>query len=94
MQTYHSILDTINPILQECGILVTQHPHDDEVLVTTIYHVESGEFMQSEQVLRMKDANNPQQQGSASLTQDVMHLLLYLTLTRKTTTQTLRVATR
>lgn len=59
-----SILETINPILQECGLLVTQHPHDD-VLVTTIYHAESGEFMQSEQVLRMKDANNPQQQGSA-----------------------------
>jgi hypothetical protein len=59
-----AILDVINPILQECGILVTQHPHDD-VLITTMYHAESGEFMQSEQVLRMKDANNPQQQGSA-----------------------------
>ena len=59
-----SILDVINPILQECGLFVTQHPHED-VLTTTIYHAESGEFMQSEQVLRMKDANNPQQQGSA-----------------------------
>ena len=59
-----SILDTINPILQECGLLVTQHPHDD-VLITTVYHAESGEFMQSEQVLRMKDANNPQAQGSS-----------------------------
>lgn len=59
-----SIIETINPILQECGILVTQHPNED-VLVTTIYHAESGEFMQSEQVLRMKDLNNPQQQGSA-----------------------------
>ena len=59
-----SILEVINPILQECGLLVTQHPHDD-VLTTTIYHAESGEFMQSEQVLRMKDLNNPQQQGSA-----------------------------
>ncbi len=59
-----AILDVINPILQECGIFVTQHPHED-VLITTIYHAESGEFMQSEQVLRMKDANNPQQQGSA-----------------------------
>jgi hypothetical protein len=44
--------------------LVTQHPNED-VLVTTVYHAESGEFMQSEQVLRMKDLNNPQQQGSA-----------------------------
>jgi len=26
---------------------------------------ESGEYMESEQILRMKDANNPQQQGSA-----------------------------
>ena len=59
-----SILEVINPILQECGLFVTQHPHED-VLTTTIYHAESGEFMQSEQVLRMKDANNPQQQGSA-----------------------------
>jgi hypothetical protein len=42
----------------------------------------------------MKDANNPQQQGSALLTQDVMHLLLSLTLTRKTMTQTLRVVNK
>lgn len=59
-----SILETINPILQECGLLVTQHPHDDS-LVTTVYHAESGEFMQSKQVLRMKDLSNPQQQGSS-----------------------------
>ena len=59
-----SILEVITPALQECGLFVTQHPHDD-VLVTTIYHAESGEYMQSEQILRMKDANNPQQQGSA-----------------------------
>jgi hypothetical protein len=59
-----SIIETINPILQECGILVTQHPNED-VLVTTIYHADSGEFMQSEQVLRMKDLNNPQQLGSS-----------------------------
>jgi hypothetical protein len=42
-----AILDVINPILQDCGIFVTQHPHED-VLITTIYHAESGEFMQSE----------------------------------------------
>lgn len=59
-----SILDVINPALQECGLLVTQHPHDD-FLITTVYHAETGEYMQSEQVLRMKDANNPQAQGSA-----------------------------
>jgi len=59
-----SILEVITPALQECGLFITQHPHDD-VLVTTVYHAESGEFMQSEQILRMKDANNPQQQGSA-----------------------------
>ena len=59
-----SILEVITPALQECGLFVTQHPHDD-VLVTTVYHAETGEYMQSEQVLRMKDANNPQQQGSA-----------------------------
>ena len=59
-----SILEVITPALQECGLFVTQHPHDD-VLVTTVYHAETGEYMQSEQVLRMKDGNNPQQQGSA-----------------------------
>jgi hypothetical protein len=59
-----AILEVINPIMIECGILVTQHPNEDS-LVTTVYHAESGEWMQSEQVLRMKDLNNPQQQGSA-----------------------------
>ena len=59
-----AILEVITPALQECGLFVTQHPHDD-VLVTKIYHVESGEWMQSEQLLRMRDANNPQQYGSA-----------------------------
>jgi hypothetical protein len=53
-----SILDTINPILQECGILVTQHPHED-VLITTMYHAESGEFMQSEQVLTNERRKQP-----------------------------------
>jgi hypothetical protein len=59
-----AILEVINPIMIECGLLVTQHPNEDS-LVTTVYHAESGEWMQSEQVLRMKDLNNPQQQGSA-----------------------------
>jgi hypothetical protein len=59
-----AILETINPILQECGLLITQHPHED-VLITTVYHAESGEFMQSEQILRVKDASNAQHQGSA-----------------------------
>jgi len=59
-----AILEVINPIMIECGLLVTQHPNEDS-LVTTVYHADSGEWMQSEQVLRMKDLNNPQQQGSA-----------------------------
>ena len=59
-----AILEVINPILQECGLVVTQHPHGD-VLITTVYHAESGEFMESAQTLRMKDLTNPQQQGSA-----------------------------
>jgi hypothetical protein len=59
-----AILEVINPIMQQCGLFVTQHPHED-VLITTIYHAESGEFMQSEQVLRIKDASNPQAYGSA-----------------------------
>lgn len=59
-----AILEVINPILIECGLFVTQHPEDD-ALWTTVYHAESGEFMASWQRLRMKDENNPQQQGSA-----------------------------
>ena len=59
-----AILEVINPILQDCGLVVTQHPHGD-VLITTVYHAESGEFMESAQTLRMKDLTNPQQQGSA-----------------------------
>lgn len=59
-----AILEVINPIMQQCGLFVTQHPHED-VLITTVYHAESGEFMQSEQILRIKDASNPQAQGSA-----------------------------
>ena len=59
-----SILETIYPILQECGLFVTQHPHED-VLITTVYHAESGEFMQSEQILRMKDASNAHAYGSS-----------------------------
>ena len=59
-----AILEVINPIMIECGLLVTQHPNEDS-LVTTVYHAESGEWMQSEQVLRMKDFNNPQQLGSS-----------------------------
>jgi Zn-dependent oligopeptidase len=59
-----AILEVINPIMQQCGLFVTQHPHED-VLITTVYHAETGEFMQSEQVLRIKDASNPQAQGSA-----------------------------
>lgn len=59
-----SILNTINPVCQELGLLITQHPDGDE-LITRITHVESGEWMQSEQVLRMRDANNPQQYGSS-----------------------------
>jgi hypothetical protein len=59
-----SILETIYPILQECGLFVTQHPHED-VLITTVYHAESGEYMQSEQILRMKDASNAHAYGSS-----------------------------
>jgi hypothetical protein len=59
-----SILETIYPILQECGLFVTQHPHED-VLITTVYHAESGEFMQSEQMLRMKDASSSHAYGSS-----------------------------
>lgn len=59
-----AILEVINPILIECGLFVTQHPNDDS-LVTTVYHAESGEWMASYQTLRMKDTTNPQHYGSS-----------------------------
>jgi hypothetical protein len=42
---------------------MTAHP-DDGFLVTTLYHAESGEFMQSEYPLISKDPNNPNITGS------------------------------
>lgn len=58
-----NILDAVTPVLNTCGLLMTSHP-DDGFLVTTIYHAESGEFMQSEYPLVSKDASNPQLTGS------------------------------
>jgi len=59
-----NILDAVTPVLNNCGLVITSHP-DDGALTTTIFHAESGEYMQSDYVLVAKDMTNPQQVGSA-----------------------------
>jgi hypothetical protein len=59
----NSILDACYPVLQECGLMVTQHPHGND-LVTTLIHAESGEYFQSFCPIKSKDETNPQAMGS------------------------------
>lgn len=58
------ILDAVVPVLTECGIVLVQSPMRD-VLITRLTHIESGEFMECQHELVMKDPNNPQAIGSA-----------------------------
>jgi len=59
----NSILDSCYPVLQDCGLIVTQHPHGSD-LVTTLIHAESGEYLQSYCPIRVKDELDPQKYGS------------------------------
>ena len=59
-----NILDSVMPVLTEVGIVVTQAPMGD-VLITRLTHSESGEHLECEHDLVMKDPNNPQAIGSA-----------------------------
>ena len=59
-----SILDAVIPVLSECGLVITSHPHEGS-LITTLFHSESGEFMESSYPLTARDMSNPQQIGSA-----------------------------
>lgn len=62
-----SILDTIKPVYNELGILIqqTNKPCDNGIIVVTeLIHTETGETLQSELQLPLKD-NNPQGAGSA-----------------------------
>lgn len=58
------ILEETNPVLTECGLVLTQH-FDVDVLTTMLCHAETGEFMQSDYPIMVKDVSNPQQLGSA-----------------------------
>lgn len=58
------ILEETNPVLTDCGLVLTQH-FDVDVLTTMLCHAETGEFMQSDYPINVKDASNPQQLGSA-----------------------------
>lgn len=59
-----NILDAVSPLLSKCGLLITSHPHEG-ALITTIFHADSGEFMESSYPLTARDLTNPQQIGSA-----------------------------
>lgn len=59
----NSILDSCYPALQDCGLIITQHPHGAD-LVTTLIHAESGEYFQSYCPIKVKDETNPQAMGS------------------------------
>jgi len=58
------ILEETKPVLTECGLVLTQH-FDVDVLTTMLCHAETGEFMQSDYPINVKDAGLPQQFGSA-----------------------------
>ena len=58
------ILEETKPVLTECGLVLTQH-FDVDVLTTMLCHAESGEYMQSDYPINVKDAGLPQQFGSA-----------------------------
>ena len=58
------ILEDTNPVLTECGLVLTQH-FDVDVLTTMLCHAETGEFVQSDYPINVKDVSNPQQLGSA-----------------------------
>ena len=62
--TLSNILDSVMPVLTEVGIVVTQAPMG-QVLTTRLTHSESGEYIECEHDLVMKDPNNPQSIGSA-----------------------------
>lgn len=62
--TLSKILEETNPVLTECGLVLTQH-FDVDVLTTMLCHAETGEFMQSDYPIMVKDVSNPQQLGSA-----------------------------
>ena len=58
-----NILDTIYPTLQQCGLLITQHPNEKQ-LITRLIHAESGEWFESACEIVAKDFSNAQAYGS------------------------------
>lgn len=63
----HSIKATCDPVLHEKGLIITQFPGGDgatPTLITSLIHVGSGEYMESETPL-MLAKDDPQAQGSA-----------------------------
>ena len=61
----HNILDMIQPLLNECGLIIIQCPEKDNTLSTSVVDVNSGEFIESSYTMPVKDISNPQAIGSA-----------------------------
>lgn len=74
-----SIQSIINPILNECGLIVIQSPADDYNLETMIIHPESGEYI-SDSFRMVPVGNTPQQQGSVITYQKRYALVAMLNL--------------
>ena len=58
-----SIHDSIDPILSDCGLVVTQHPLGENELQTMLIHADSGQYMSSTYTMRPTQ-NTPQGIGS------------------------------
>lgn len=58
-----TILDAIDPILNECGLVVLQSPEGSDGLTTTVIHAETGEFIESNYSMR-PSKDDPQGRGS------------------------------
>jgi hypothetical protein len=57
----NSIIDQVEPIFEKHGLLLLQ-PIEDGMVKSVVYHVESGESVESS--MRLTGSNNPQAVGS------------------------------
>lgn len=66
--TLQDVYESIRQPLQESGLVVmqvTKCEGDDVKLITTLYHIETGEFISAEYPIQPSDPKNPQSLGSA-----------------------------
>ena len=72
-----AVLRKIKPIANKHGILIQQYPGENHYLMTRITHGESGQFMEIEYPVRVKDPNDPQKlkSGHTYARRDSLELL-------------------